>query len=168
MLNAAVPLQSITVLLLCSTLPHSSLLLLYSILDTLRSSSPRYSSLLCSTLLPSSLFYSSLPLLCSPHLTVSVPLLSSSLLFSTVLYLCSPLLSSSLLFSPLLSSTVLYSALLFSTLLSSSLPVSTQPTGHKTSELLLRCRTRQLDLRLVGNCYFISSATRSSLWNFIW
>ena len=141
MLNAAVPLQSITVLLLCSTLPHSSLLLLYSILDTLRSSSPRYSSLLCSTLLPSSLFYSSLPLLCSPHLTVSVPLLSSSLLFSSLP--CSPLL--------------------FSPLLSSSLPVSTQPTGHKTSELLLRCRTRQLDLRLVGNCYLISSATRSSL-----
>ena len=175
MLNAAVPLQSITVLLLCSTLPHSSLLLLYSKLDTLRSSSPRYSSLLYSTLLPSSPFYSSLlffTLLCSPHSPhrlSSSPL--SSLLFSTVLsssLLFSPLLSSSLLFSPLLSSTVLYSALLFSTLLSSPLPVSTQPTGHKTSELLLRCRTRQLDLRLVGNCYFISSATRSSLWNFIW
>ena len=121
MLNAAVPLQSITVLLLCSTLPHSSLLLLYSILDTLRSSSPRYSSLLYSTLLPSSVFYSSLlffTLLCSPHSPhrlSSSPLLSSSVLFSSLP--CSPLLSSPLLFSPLLSSSLLDCALLCSALL---------------------------------------------------
>ena len=38
---------------------------------------------------------------------------------------------------------------------------STQPTGLKTSELILGFRTNQLDLRLLANCQFTSSVTRS-------
>ena len=100
---------------------------------------------------------SSSPYLTSFFLKLFSPLLRFLHLFS---YLSSPLVNSShpLLYSALLSfpysallcSTLLYSILLCAiacTQVNSAQLYSTQPTGHKTSELLLCFRTCQLDLK---------------------
>ena len=104
-------------------------------------------SQICSTLFKNS---------SSPYLTSFF--WNSSHLFSdlcTSSHLFSPLVNSShpLLYSALLSfpySALLYSILLYaiaSTQVNSAQLYSTQPTGHKTSELLLCFRTCQLDLK---------------------
>ena len=79
---------------------------------------------------------------------IFAPLLISSHLLSTLLTLCStPLycLSPTLLYFTLFYSILLYA--IASTQVNSAQLYSTQPTGHKTSELLLCFRTCQLDLK---------------------
>jgi hypothetical protein len=86
------------------------------------------------------------PLLRSLHLFSS--LLNSCQLFSPCALLRStvfPLLCSTLLYSTLFYSILLYA--IASTQVNSAQLYSTQPTGHKTSELLLCFRTCQLDLK---------------------